>query len=1233
MNIRQQPWTRVGVVAGLSVIALVVASIAIWQGPALAGSISANPAEGAAAVNPEAARTNLRHVDCPENVSAHSNVCVSWTGQGGAWPKTQIKVYRYGILVADRLPGNPLTDFGHWYPKRVTSAYKLHNGPSGNAVKITNLEPDQLYLVTVQGHNNGTTDTGGAVAVVRTAPVPVVSNLRLSPDCDFTGGQMCLDWDMDQRDANARVELIFYASADESALADTGPAINGKSVFRSRALGGHARMYKVTGYEPMWYRVKLEATIAGEKQSIWTPESYLMTPPWLSAEQPKPRCVSQFETAAPWMGLDDVSDGTLGLLTTCRPQHVNAPPLWGFVFNGIHLTVDSLDAQESYSSEIAHNDGNFHFTPMPGIRTGQHYRVKAVAHYVVPGVDTPMRSSPAHVERLSYGVSSAAHPCYNCDTSISGAPPVVVSMAALDEIAENRGATRIKVWLNRRLTGDEEVNVPLIISGALEGTDFDLTRSANENHSGIQLVTMARRPVVKFTSGARVARLTLRALPKSDTADRSVQISLGNVTAGSLTNSVNAAANSASIAIKDEDAIRTLVTVAQTGEVEEGKRILFYFEADPAPASDLPVRFSITSGADYGVAKAEENIVIPAEGNANFWLQTAGNSTVDTDPTVTVEVLPSDGYVTNAASTATAVMVDDDVVYEVSIAGGAGGADVTEGDPVEYTLTVDPAPRRDFPIDLQVTVDGDYGVAAQNITSSVDSSGSKTFTLATMDDSADEADGSVTVSIQSSSEYELGTPSSTTINVLDDDLPPPVMTIASVYGLSTVTEGWSVPFTISGAPVQKTDYDIKVSIVQTGDFGVAEATERIITMPAFGTYTLNLATVDDSADEADGSVTVTILAGPRYELGSSTSATVNILDDDLPLPVMSLDADALVTEGASAEFTITGTPAQKADYDIKVSIAQTGDFGVTEASEKTVTVPAAGSQTLSVATAGDATAESNGSVTVTILPGSRYELGSDSAATTLIMDDDRPTVSIVNTSGTVTEGTDPQLPVILVRSDPVGEALPVTIKLQGGRHYGIRDGERTVTIPANTRLHTLRFPVEDDDYGDRDATLTITIEPRAGYNTLAMMNSGSYRLLNDDPDLSVRLSWGHPTIGEAHPGGAALRLDLNRTLRYGEVLNVPITATGGTTGVHYYLRTNESLGCTRTAYGNQSALKFTQYTKACLLILEPINGSITEDLPVTISFGTGDRAPSATGTPEGLVILGGPATVTIVNVD
>ena len=123
--------------------------------------------------------------------------------------------------------------------------------------------------------------------------------------------------------------------------------------------------------------------------------------------------------------------------------------------------------------------------------------------------------------------------------------------------------------------------------------------------------------------------------------------------------------------------------------------------------------------------------------------------------------------------------------------------------------------------------------------------------------------------------------------------PPPPTPEISIASDGDVTEGIAASFTITASPAPSADLSVSVSVSQSGDYGVSTGAQTV-TIPTSGTYTLSVATSDDSTDEADGSVTATVNTGTGYTVSTSGgAATAAVSDNDDPPQVCNLPADAI----------------------------------------------------------------------------------------------------------------------------------------------------------------------------------------------------------------------------------------------------------------------------------------------------------------------------------------------------
>ena len=239
----------------------------------------------------------------------------------------------------------------------------------------------------------------------------------------------------------------------------------------------------------------------------------------------------------------------------------------------------------------------------------------------------------------------------------------------------------------------------------------------------------------------------------------------------------------------------------------------------------------------------------------------------------------------------------------------SAGSAITEGEAASFTVTADPAPSSDITIAYSVTETGDFldapGAGSRTVTLAAGTT-STTLTVATVDDSANEEDGSVTVTIDTASGYTIATgKGSGAVAALDNDKP-----VVSITAGPGVAEGIDTAFTITADPVPAAPLDVALTITQSGDMAASgQIGSRTVTIPAAGTATFSVTTEDDSTDEPDGTITATIDTGTGYSIGSPAAATVTVTDNDAATPstgpTISI-ADATMNENQhNGWFTVT----------------------------------------------------------------------------------------------------------------------------------------------------------------------------------------------------------------------------------------------------------------------------------------------------------------------------------------
>ena len=582
----------------------------------------------------------------------------------------------------------------------------------------------------------------------------------------------------------------------------------------------------------------------------------------------------------------------------------------------------------------------------------------------------------------------------------------------------------------------------------------------------------------------------------------------GAITATVVSKSDYAVSNTrgtASVTVEDDDVIGGIPTVSITAgsDVIEGSDAVFTVTSTPAQQTDLDVDVTIAQTGDYGVTPGKRTVTIPANSNSvQLTIRTTGDAVDEADGTVTATVVTKNDYTISSTQGIATIAIEDDEVPEIRI---AAGNDVTEGDNAVFTLTSTPTPHAPLTVDVAITKTGDYGVTPGTQTVTMPITGTAMLTIPTTGDAVDEVDGTVTATVVSKSGYTISSTQGTaTIAVEDDDVVANVPTVSITAG-SDVIEGSDAVFTVTSTPAQQTDLDVDVTIAQTGDYGVTPG-KRTVTIPAnSNSVQLTIRTTGDAVDEADGTVTATVVTKNDYTISSTQGiATIAIEDDEVPEIRIAAGND--VTEGDNAVFTLTSTPTPHAPLTVDVAITKTGDYGVTPGTQ-TVTMPITGTAMLTIPTTGDTTDEPDGTVTATVVSKSGYTISSTHGTATIAVEDDDvvanvPTVSITAGSDVI-EGGDAVFTIASSSAPQTDLDVDVTIAQTGD--YGVTPGKQTVTILANSNSVQLTVGTTGDAVDEADGTVTATLETKSTY-TIAGAQGIATIAVEDDEVPEIRIA-------------------------------------------------------------------------------------------------------------------------------
>ena len=673
---------------------------------------------------------------------------------------------------------------------------------------------------------------------------------------------------------------------------------------------------------------------------------------------------------------------------------------------------------------------------------------------------------------------------------------VTVALAAeRASVAEDNGEVKFTVTMSRALEAGETAVVPLTVTGGKPNRHWNIRFRPKDNEPGVKRTAAGRDSVVTFTEGGRVATLVLIARPNHDTVERTIRIAFGTgeraPVATGVAGGIAPAGGALAVAIVDDDAAAGPALWAKDERARENAGAMRFAVRLTMPAAEVvqvrartrdarPV--SARANRDYEPVRVDLSFR-PGETEKHVRVRIFNDAHDEGRETFELVLSNAEGAVI-ADRVAVGTIENDDPLPaaqqqqqqvadpEVTIAAGAG---ITEGGSATFVLTADPVPAAPLDVTVTVATDGAFGITAGERTVTIPTTGSYTLTLATDDDGSDEPNGSVTATVAAGTGYTVGTPSSGSVAIADDDVPE-----IEIAAGADVTEGTAASFVLTATPPPATALEVTVTVAASGDYGIT-AGERTVTIPTTGSTTLTLATDDDGSDEPNGSVTATVAAGTGYTVGTPSSGSVAIADDDVP--EIEIAAGAGVTEGTAASFVLTATPPPAAALEVTVTVAASGDYGIT-AGQRTVTIPTTGTYTLTLATDNDGTDEPNGSVSATLNAGTGYTVGTASTGTVAIADDDLPppAVSVAAGSGVV-EGGDAVFTVTADRAVDANLAVALTVSEATGSDFvaAADEGAKTVTILAGKTSAALTVRTEDDMVDEPDGSVTATLAAGSGY--------------------------------------------------------------------------------------------------------------------------------------------------------
>ena len=610
---------------------------------------------------------------------------------------------------------------------------------------------------------------------------------------------------------------------------------------------------------------------------------------------------------------------------------------------------------------------------------------------------------------------------------------------------------------------------------------------------------------------------------------------------------------------------------------------------------------NIYNGEEYRtITFKRRNLYISKNKYAHFvYINTHDNEISGENAKIYVEVLPGTGYEVSSTNGRIGYTVyDDDFTNEVSIQ--ALDSTITEGQYAQFQVNASIQKGKDYVV--KFTFDQGNGnfigkIEKEHFTfnhyhnfhSFEDSKGnviiyapikSRIIRIPTVDDDIDEANGRLTLTLIESSnqsQYSLSTDQTknvASVVILDNDVSPNPTISLSTSTLSVI-EGATATITITSDQLAPTD-GIMASYQksQTGNFFATDfsGSDSATILAGETAKNIEFVTHDDNIEEPDGSFTITLTSSTSYTLGTTSSVTVNVTDNDDP-PVISIADATAVVEGtdANAVFTLTASNPVSQLRSINVSITGATGFVQPDQIPTTATLDAnSTTATLNIPIHDDSEFEADGIIIVTISTPTNaddYQIGTSNSAQVSVADDDY-LVTLLAATASINEGESATFTFTLNRVAPENGlvvsyqqklsstfATPVSEQISNmyGSHNEVIE-DQTVTIPAGETTKSISIEAIDNDIDNLNGSFNLSLSESTLY-TRRNGNSIRVNVLDNDLPPTITITGGG-TVVEGTDSYAEFTLSASRMVSLGADSSLPIRVlTIGPTGVIEYGKT------------------------------------------------------------------------------
>ncbi|UXE58898.1 MAG: hypothetical protein KA717_23210 [Woronichinia naegeliana WA131] len=309
-----------------------------------------------------------------------------------------------------------------------------------------------------------------------------------------------------------------------------------------------------------------------------------------------------------------------------------------------------------------------------------------------------------------------------------------------------------------------------------------------------------------------------------------------------------------------------------------------------------------------------------------------------------------------------------------------------------------------------------------------------------------------------------------------------------------ITNALTVNYGITGTATNGTDYaTIGTSVTFAANSAIA-------------TVTVN--PTADTTIENNETVALTLATGIGYTIGTTTAVTGTITNDDvatLPSITLAITPTSVLEDGTpNLIYTFTRTGATTNALTVNYGITGTATNGTDYATIGTSVTFAANSATATVTVnpTADTTIENNETAVLTLATGTSYTIGTTTAVTGTITNDDGPTISLGLNYSAISEDSPSNFIYTFTRTGATTNSLTVNYSIAGTAlstdYTGATPGtSKTITFAAGSATATLTLDPTADTTLEPNETVILQLVSGTEY-TIGTTATQTATIINDD---------------------------------------------------------------------------------------------------------------------------------------